>query len=157
MKKDKFKEELLNVDEFGQQVASTLSADGRFEYPDPVPMEPPLGYTDPPDISQMIKQMVRNELLMSKLDAAGLETFEESDDFDVEDDPIDPLTPYERVFEAPPAKAGVPNGEAAVKPTADSPPATVSKPDVLPVPNSSDQKGSGTSGNGKTSPQGEGS
>lgn len=130
MKKEKYREE-VNVDSDGVQVASTLGPDGRFEFPDPVPMEPPLGYTPPPDIMDLIKSMVRNELLMKRLDEEGYETFDEADDFDVEDDPVDPLTPYEKFFEPP--VAGAPNGDAAVKPTADSAPATVSTASVSPV------------------------
>lgn len=134
MKKDKLREE-VNVDQFGQQVSSVLTPDGRFEVPDPVPMEPPIGYTQPPDIMDMIKQMVRHELFNKALEAEGYETFEEADDFDIEDDPIDPLTPYERLFE-PPSKVGAPNGDAAVKPTTDSAPATVSTGSVSRVPGS---------------------
>lgn len=123
-----------NVDEDGvvYQVSSTLSDDGRFELPDSVPMEPPLGYRAPPDLTTMIKTMVRNELFMQEVARAGYETFEESDDFDIEDDPVDPLTPYEKVFE-PPAKppeekaAGVSPGEQAHRA---APPVDASKPVV---------------------------
>lgn len=43
--------------------------------------------------------MVRSERLAQEAMAAGYETFEESDDFDIPDDPLDPATPYENEFE----------------------------------------------------------
>lgn len=81
----------------GVQSSSGIGVDGK-EYPDPVPMAPPIGYTAPPNIMDMIRSMVRSEELKRKLDAEGFETFEEADDFDIEDDPLDPLTPYEKIF-----------------------------------------------------------
>lgn len=130
-------------DSDGVQVSSSLGNDGK-EYPDPVPMAPPVGYTSPPNIMDLIRSMVRNQEVLRLQDEAGIDTFEEADDFDIEDDPLDPLTPYERVFEAPPARDGVgANGGPPVgqQPTA---PVELSKPDV-----SADRKteGSGYSGN----------
>lgn len=84
-------------DEDGVQASSGIGTDGK-EYPDPVPMAPPIGYTAPPDIMTMIRTMIRAEDFRKKLEDEGVETFEEADDFDIEDDPLDPLTPYEKIF-----------------------------------------------------------
>jgi hypothetical protein len=98
-------------DQDGVQVSSGIGTDGR-EYPDPVPMSPPVGYEPPSDVLQMLEQLfLRGKAV---LEAAQIETEEEANDFDIEDDPVDPLTPYEAVFN-PPAKEVGPaaNGPAA--------------------------------------------
>lgn len=162
MKKEKFQEEVMpssvldmdNVDADGQQCRSVLDAHGRFEYPDPVPMAPPVGYNSPPDIMQMIRSMVRSERLAQELDAAGYETFEEADDFDIADDPLDPLTPYEKVFEAPPvgmAPAGA-NGGGAAQLTPAAAPVQASSSPVSPVPGNTSPSGSDSSGSEKSGP-----
>jgi hypothetical protein len=89
-------------DQDGVQATSEIGADGK-EYPDPVPMAPPVGYRPPPTIMEMIQTMIRSEQLRTQLDAQGFDTFEEAEDFDIEDDPLDPHTPYEAVFDPPPA------------------------------------------------------
>lgn len=88
------------VDVDGVQASSGIGLDGK-EYPDPVPMAPPIGYQAPPTLMEMIRTMIASEALKASLAEQGFETFEESDDFEIEDDPIDPLTDYERVFEPP--------------------------------------------------------
>lgn len=110
-------------DDDGVQVSSGIGVDGR-EYPDPVPMAPPIGYNEPPDLMSMIKRMVHHELFSRAVDEAGYETFDESDDFGIEDDPGDPLTDYERVFEpakpapGPQAPAGPASPPVAPQPVA---------------------------------------
>lgn len=74
------------------------SAAGR-EIPDPVPLAPPVGWKKQPSLAEQIREMVRSEKLAQEAAAAGYETFEEADDFDIPDDPVDPTTPYERTFE----------------------------------------------------------
>jgi len=101
-------------DEDGVQVSSGIGRDGK-EYPDPVPMGLPIGYSPPPDLMSMIRTMVHHETAMARLEAEGIETFEESDDFYIEDDPLDPLTPYEKVFE-PPVVPAPPAGTPPVTP-----------------------------------------
>lgn len=77
------------------------------EIPDPTPMQPPVGYNRQPSLSEQIRAMVVSEKLRLEAQAAGLETFEEADDFDVGDDfeqersspyeaNFDPMTPQER-------------------------------------------------------------
>lgn len=92
-----------NVDEDGVQVRAVLDKAGN-EVGDPVPMAPPLHMTRPLSLSEQIKQMVRREL-SEVAHNQGFETFEESDDFDIDDDPLDPQTPYEAVFDPPPPAA----------------------------------------------------
>lgn len=108
----------------GVQSSSGIGTDGK-EYPDPVPMAPPIGYNTPPDLMQMIRSMVRSEEIRRAQDAAGVETFEEADDFDIDDDPLDELTPYEKLFypadersvAAPGPRDGGPQAAAAAAPS----------------------------------------
>lgn len=74
------------------------------EIPDPVPMEPPLGYRRTPSLAEQIRMHIRSEALRRAAEEAGYETFEEADDFDVGDD-YDPTSPYEEVFDPAPDSA----------------------------------------------------
>lgn len=115
MAKEKIPDVPLDVvDPDGIQVRSFLSGDGRYEYPDPVPMAPPIGYKPEPDLGELIRSLVHREL--SKVAGASeLDTFEEAEDFDIEDDPLDPLTPYEKVFEPPPRQTALPAAPSPVE------------------------------------------
>lgn len=77
----------------------------RREIMDPVPIQPPIGYKKAPSLSEQIRDMVRNEKLAQELAAQGAESFEEADDFDIPDDPVDPSSPYEADFEGDAAAA----------------------------------------------------
>lgn len=68
------------------------------EIMDPTPIAPPVGYKKSPSIAEQIRMMIRSEKLKQEAEAAGMETFEEADDFDVDDD-FDPRSPFEEVFE----------------------------------------------------------
>lgn len=72
------------------------------EKPDPTPLAPPIGYNRQPTLRETIRAMVISEKLKQEAEAAGLETFEEADDFEVGDD-YDPTSPYEEIFEPLPA------------------------------------------------------
>lgn len=98
----------------GVQVASGIGLDGK-ELPDPVPLSQPLGYVPPEDLMTMIRRMVHSEMAQTILKDAGIETIDEADDFDIEDDPLDPYTEYEKVF-FPPAE-GPPAQPAAAAPS----------------------------------------
>lgn len=100
-----------------------LDANGKF-YGNPTPVAPPIGYKKQPSLHEQIREMVRSEKLRQEVEAAGFETLEEADDFDVGDD-YDPTSPYEYNFDPdpgprpPPAAAGSPQqtgegGAAAV-------------------------------------------
>lgn len=70
------------------------------ELPDPTPIAPPIGYKRNPTIAEQIRDMVRSEQLRQAAEQSGMETFEEADDFYVEDD-FDPTNPYEANFDTP--------------------------------------------------------
>lgn len=74
-----------------------LDADGKF-YGNPVPLEPPIGYKKTPSLHEQIRDMVRSEKLRQEVEAAGFETMDEADDFEVGDD-YDPTSPYEYNFD----------------------------------------------------------
>lgn len=81
------------------EVIQTLLPDGS-ESLDDTPLAPPVGYTRQIPLHLQIREMVRSEALRQAAEAAGQESFEEADDFDVEDD-FDPTTPYENDFDPP--------------------------------------------------------
>lgn len=64
------------------------------EVPDPVPVAPPVGYHRQPTMVEHIRNLVRSEHLRQAAEAAGLESFEDADDFDVPDDLV-PVSAYE--------------------------------------------------------------
>lgn len=67
------------------------------EMMDPLPIAPPIGYKKAPSIAEQIRNMIKSEKLRQEAEAQGYESFEEADDFDVDD--FDPKSPYEEVFE----------------------------------------------------------
>lgn len=73
--------------------------DGRYEKVDPRPMSLPIGMERPETLQEKMRRLVRDEVFNSRLAQDGVETFEEADNFDVPDDPIDPTTPYEENFD----------------------------------------------------------
>lgn len=92
------KDKIKRISELFNHKGKRLDDMGR-EIPSDIPMEPPLGYVQAPSLMEQIQQMVRGERLRAEAEAAGFETFEESDDFDIPDDPLEPLTAYEANFE----------------------------------------------------------
>jgi len=68
------------------------------EIVDGTPLQPPLGYKKQESLHEQIRRMVVSEQLRLAAEQAGMETFEEADDFDVGDD-LDPTSPFEEVFE----------------------------------------------------------
>lgn len=107
---------------------------GRKEYPDPTPVEVPLGFRRPPTLQEEISRIIRQQM-SQQASQAGFETFEEADDFVVDDDP-DPLSPYEVLEMAPegPTAGEKLGDDPAPAPAPESPPkapveapATVSK------------------------------
>lgn len=108
-------------DEDGVQVASGIGLDGR-EYPDPVPMAPPVGFQQPPDLMTMIRTMVQHEEFKRIADQEGFDTFEEAGDFDVDYDMPDPLTPHEMLFYPPDERPKNGSPADAAPPVATAPP-----------------------------------
>lgn len=72
-------------------------AKGR-EMPDAKPMEIPVGFKRPETLAEQVQRLVRTQLSQEAAQS-GLETFEEANDFDIADDPIEPGTPYEEEFD----------------------------------------------------------
>lgn len=71
------------------------------EVPDPRPVALPVGFTRPRSLQETMQHLLRNEEVRRALDAHGMDTFEEADDFAVEDD-VDDITrgsPYEQDFD----------------------------------------------------------
>jgi len=73
--------------------------DGR-EMVSGIPKAKPLGYKKHKTIQETIREMIRSEQLRREAEAAGLETLEEADDFEIGDD-FDPTSPYEYSFDPP--------------------------------------------------------
>lgn len=80
-----------------EQVHSGLNELGQ-EIPDSVPVAPPVGYRPGPTLQDTILHMLRQQALRVAADTEGFDSPEEADDFDIPDDPLDPLTEYEVEF-----------------------------------------------------------
>jgi len=73
-----------------------LDAKGH-EIMDPTPVSLPAGFKRPETLAEQVQRLVRNQV-SQEAHKAGAETFEEAEDFDIEDE-IDPSTPYEAEFD----------------------------------------------------------
>lgn len=83
---------------FAPALYGTLSERGR-EIPDPTPVSPPIGYKKHVSQADRLREMIRSAKLAQAAEEQGFETFEEAEDFNIPDDPIDPNTPYEELFD----------------------------------------------------------
>lgn len=75
-----------------------LDANGH-ELPNPVPMQPPVGYVKRPSIAQQMREMIQQVSYEAAM--SGQETEEEANDFDVDED-FEPSSPWEDEFEVDP-------------------------------------------------------
>ena len=80
------------------------------EVPDSRPVAVPFNFGRPLSLHEQIKRFIRSEL-STRAAAAESETFEEADDFDVDEDP-DPVSAYEMVEAAPEWPGGVKDEDA---------------------------------------------
>lgn len=80
------------------------------EVPDPTIVDPPLGYIKQPDLMELMRRMIRNEL-STVAENTEYETFEDADDFEVDDDPVDYSSPYEEYFDPEPGAPRGPPGQ----------------------------------------------
>lgn len=112
-----------------------LTPEGR-EKPNPVPMEPPVGYIKQPTIAETMRQMIRSASLEAAY--AGAETEEEANDFDV-DDEFDPTSPWEDEFEPDPVQEAM-LALASKPPVAASPPPEGGTMPPSPLPSESQAK-----------------
>lgn len=71
---------------------------GGVENTDSTPLRIPLGFKRPETLAEQVQRLVRGHL-SRVAEEQGFETFEEAEDFDVEDDMDFPETPYELVFD----------------------------------------------------------
>jgi hypothetical protein len=83
----------------GKKDGSNAASAGKYfenglEYPSNVPYEPTVDIR-PPSLTERVKEMVRSELFESMAEAAGHETFEDADDFDLEGEDFGEASPYE--------------------------------------------------------------
>lgn len=93
-----------SYDEDGVQATAGIGLDGK-EYGDPLPLAPPVGFSNPPDLMELMRTMIRSEAVQRRLEEEGFDTFEEAGDFDVDDDPMPPVTVHEALLMQPPAAA----------------------------------------------------
>lgn len=112
--RDAAKEDLIHHYE---KVAALASYEGLAflnllgqEVPDPTIVDPPLGYVAQPDLMELMRRMIRTELSQA-IDESEVETFDEADDFDIDDDPVDISSPYEEYFDPAPGAPKGPPGE----------------------------------------------
>lgn len=75
------------------QIDERYIPDGK-EYPDPTPIEVPIGYNRPETLQETMRRFIRDEL-STQYTRSGHESFDEAYDFDIEDDDPDPLSQYE--------------------------------------------------------------
>lgn len=132
---DQFVEEFCtkpSYDQDGVQSTAGIGKDGK-EYGDPVPMAPPVGFDNPPDLMTLIRTMVRSEEFNRRAAEEDFDNFEEAGDFDVDDDPFPPLTPHERILmpveDPPPARSPAPASPQVDAPAAAAAP-VVNKQDT---------------------------
>lgn len=76
-----------------EQLASAIIGPDGKEYGNPKRLFE-VGLRRPLSIKEQIQQLMRVEM-SKKADEAGFETFDEANDFDVDDDDGDPISPYE--------------------------------------------------------------
>lgn len=69
------------------------------EIPDQTPIELPVHFKVPPTIQDQIKRLVGDSEVRRALQEKHIETFEEADDFEVEDDEGKMSSPYEENFD----------------------------------------------------------
>lgn len=110
-----------------------------IEHPDPTPVEIPTRLKLPQRQVDRMREMIRQEMSQAA-QAAGVETFDEADDFFLDD--VEFTSPYEEVFEpadpsppVPPASSPPPVPEPAppaAAPPAAAPPAVDPRQQPLP-------------------------
>lgn len=95
----------MSHDEFGREV------------PDPTPVELPIGFRRPETLQEMMARMIQGELARREFEQ-GYETFEEANDFEVDDDdPADRVTVYQEMVDEVPARVSSSAGPLIAKPS----------------------------------------
>lgn len=75
-----------------------LDDQGR-EIPDPRPLDVPIGFKKPETLADQIRRLIRSQQLSDLANSQDMDTFEEAEDFEIDDDMFDPSSPYEEVFD----------------------------------------------------------
>jgi len=94
------------IQETPMKPRSELDKNGH-EIPDSRTLAPALNLRPEPTLAERIREITRSERLRQEALAAGQETFEEADDFEVGDD-YDPESPYEMDFDPGPRPQAAP-------------------------------------------------
>lgn len=92
MNKNRISISEITVDKLKELSNSLIGIEDGKEYPNPT-KNVLTGISRPPTLKEQIQRVLRNEL-SRQVQAQGYETFEESQDFDIEDD-AEPLSGYE--------------------------------------------------------------
>lgn len=71
--------------------------DSGHEVPDKTPLELPVGFKQQETVAQMVARLVRRDVSLYAAQH-GAETFDEADDFEIDDDP-EPFSPFETDFD----------------------------------------------------------
>lgn len=88
MSEDKFIPGAARLDKMGREIV------------DPRPLEIPAGMKEPESLEAMVRRLVRDGVAVAAIAGSGeVETFEEAEDFDINDGTFDPSSPYEEVFD----------------------------------------------------------
>lgn len=85
------------IEEQTGEVISELTPEG-YEKLDATPLAPPVGFSQTASMHDLIRAAIQSDRLRQEAEAAGFESFEDADDFDVDDD-YDPTTPWEKEFD----------------------------------------------------------
>lgn len=88
---------MKKIIETAKKIYAGLTDDG-LEIPDPTPMALPIGHHPNESMDARIARIVSHSLSV-QAEKEGFETFSDADDFDIEDDPVDPSTPWETDFD----------------------------------------------------------
>lgn len=112
---------LREIEEAEMRAAEVFLDDLGRELCDPTPMQPPLGYNPQPSLAEQMRMMIQSERLRLEAEAAGYETFEEADDFEMDEDPF-PRSQHEDEFDSPLSARELRRREREAQAAASSPP-----------------------------------
>lgn len=80
-------------EKFSPETGERIHDEAGREIPDPTPVAPAIGHKSGPTLREQMRAMIAE--LNAEAAAAGFETLDEADDFDIPDDPEAPVTDYE--------------------------------------------------------------
>ena len=69
-----------------------------FEKGNPTPVHIPVGFQRPPTLAEQVARLIRSSDVRKYAESQGLESFEDADNFDI-DDANDPSSPWEEHFD----------------------------------------------------------